>query len=739
MEIYDYYYIKDGLTESIYHADPSKTEMRNRSPLFTVATVLIFTSSLIAVHAFDEQSDEILLESIDDAVRRQAIDEAVAETQLYIQSMDEASAIAAANLQSKTQMEGAERVLFKLFKIPSKKAIKQGRARIAFEEMIRRADIKLLKLKSASEEDVHDEVGSILTSSELTELFQVSGCAALLTPPPCSSSTINTYRTVDGTCNNLKNPLWGAATTAFRRILDPYYEDGISTIRGYLQNYGDNALPFDSSVPSPRIVSTSIVIDQNLDETSASHMVMQFGQFLDHDITIAPTLPETCAQCKKTDFCLPILVPASDEQFGGQCLSFIRTVPACTNSGLPRQQINDITSFIDGSMIYGSDTTLASQLRDTHGGLLKVGASIPPGAKPSLPLDPSPFACPGCFLAGDIRVNEQIGITTLQTIFMREHNRVATELAKNNKKWNDEKLYQEARKIVGAEIQRIVYYEYLPAVMGTNNFEKFIGQYTGYNELINPSIPTEFSTAAFRFGHSQVRPSYTLLDNNYITTGAITLVNAFNNPSMYTVAQGTDQILRGMLTTNSRRTDEFLVFTLTNELFKSNPSPGTDLASLNIQRGRDHGLPPYSAVQKYCQGKTGITPTFKNGFTFTRANQIYGGSLETADLWPMGLAETPITGSLIGPTFTCLFADTFRALRDGDRFYFEKASVFTASQLTQIRKATLSRIICDNADNINEIEPNAFLISGARTKCSNLAKVDIGAWKECGSKLRNHH
>ena len=705
------------------------SEMRSQSPLLTVATVLILTASLIAVRAFDKQLDETLLESLDDTVRRQATDEAIEETQLYIRSMDEASAIAATNLRSKTQMEGVDRVLFKLFKIPSQKAVEHGRARIAFEEMVRRAERKLLRLKSASDEEVYDEMGSTLTSSDLTELFQVSGCTALLTPPPCSSSTIDTYRTIDGTCNNLKNPLWGAATTAFRRILDPYYEDGISTIRGYLQNYGDNALPFNPPVPSPRIVSTSIVTDEPFDEARASHMMMQFGQFLDHDITLAPTLPEKCAQCKNTDFCLPIRVPASDEQFGA-CLSFIRTVPACTSSNLPREQINDITSFIDGSMIYGSNATLAvERLRDTHGGLLKVGASIPPGAKPSLPLDLPKDACPGCFLAGDIRVNEQIGLTALHTIFMREHNRVATELARNNPKWNDEKLYQEARKIVGAEIQRIVYYEYLPAVMGKESFDHFIGQYKGYNDRINPSIPTEFSTAAFRFGHSQVRPGYTLLDNNYVPNGAIPLVNAFNNPSMYTVAQGTDQILRGMLTTHSRRTDEFLVFTLTNELFKKAPSPGTDLASLNIQRGRDHGIPPYSAVEKYCQRITGITPTFRNYSTLTSARVTYGDSLETADLWPLGLAETPISGSLIGPTFTCLFADTFRALRDGDRFYFEKANVFTTSQLAQIKKATLSRIICDNADNINEIEPNAFLISGKRTECRNLDKVDIGAWK----------
>ena len=720
--------------------------MRNENGSLITAMLLVMAVAGTLAHTHYE---EILTESSEDADRRQAIDEAIAETRLFIQSMDEDSAATIASLRSRAQTNEAEHVLFKLFKVPSEKAVKHGRARIAYEEMVRRAERNLLKMRSPSDEDpeIYREVGTLLTSSELAELFEVSGCGGLLVPPTCSGPSVNAYRSVDGTCNNLQNPLWGAATTAFRRILPPYYEDGISAIRGYLQNYAEAILPtgpFVPPVPSPRMVSTNIVRDLSLDETSVSHMVMQFGQFLDHDITRSSSLVGKCSNCQDTDTCLPIRVPTSDEQFGtdtqngGQCLSFIRSMPACTGSSSPvelggRQQINEITSFIDGSMIYGSDATLAGQLREFSGGRLKVGQSIPPGAKPSLPLNPSVRACPGCFLAGDTRVNEQIGLTTLHTIFMREHNRIANALASMNPKWNDEKLYQEARKIVGAEIQRIAFYEFLPAVMGQQNFNSLIGQYSGYDALINPSIPTEFSTAAYRFGHSLVRPSFNLLGRDYSpvsqNNGSISLGSSFLNPSKYTVAGGTDQILRGLLTTNSRRSDEYLVNTLTNELFKFPGSPGSDLASLNIQRGRDHGLPPYSVVRNYCKRMTGTKATFKNDATLIRALMTYG-SLDTADLWPMGLAEKPVAGSLIGPTFSCLFADAFKALRSGDRFYFENPGVFTSSQLAELKKSTLSRIICDNADDIAVIEPNAFLISGSRTQCSSLASVNIGEWKK---------
>jgi peroxidase len=103
-----------------------------------------------------------------------------------------------------------------------------------------------------------------------------------------------------------------------------------------------------------------------------------------------------------------------------------------------------------------------------------------------------------------------------QTIFLREHNRLAEELAKLNPSWNDERLYQEARRILIAQAQHITYNEWLPIVIGRSKMQELglvplqQGFSNDYDKNLNPSISNEFVGAAFRFGHSMVNgnPQY---------------------------------------------------------------------------------------------------------------------------------------------------------------------------------------------------------------------------------------
>jgi peroxidase len=324
----------------------------------------------------------------------------------------------------------------------------------------------------------------------------------------------------------------------------------------------------------------------------------------------------------------------------------------------------------------------------------------------------------------------------MHTIWVREHNRIATALSALNPQWGEERLFQEARQIVIAQIQKITYKDYLPLIIGNLSSELNL-EYSrsGYNDQSNPGIPNAFATAAYRFGHSQIQPFFDRLDENYnpLPQGPLNLIDAFFTPTRFVESGGTDPILRGLVNKKARFVDEFLNSILTNQLFAANSSaPGLDLASLNIQRGRDHGLPPYLTWKRWALKECLIESEFRNELTKIHLLQTYG-TLETVDLFVGGLSEEPVEGGLVGATFACIFARTFGAVRDGDRFYYENANettgIFTARQRAEIEKASLSRIICDNSDNIQTIQPNAFLANQSRISCSELPQIDLSTWQ----------
>ena len=134
--------------------------------------------------------------------------------------------------------------------------------------------------------------------------------------------------------------------------------------------------------------------------------------------------------------------------------------------------MNQNTAYLDGSAVYGSTEAVARSLRLLSGGLMK--ATVIDGHYVLLPIDPGRRDCISdrqgsqCFVAGDIRVNLSPGLTVMHTIWLRLHNIYAQELGRLNAEWNDEKVYQETRRIVAALLQHITYNEYLPTVLGGN-------------------------------------------------------------------------------------------------------------------------------------------------------------------------------------------------------------------------------------------------------------------------------
>lgn len=198
-------------------------------------------------------------------------------------------------------------------------------------------------------------------------------------------------------------------------------------------------------------------------------MAYAWGQFLDHDIGLTGS-----ASPRES---LPIAVPAGDPSFdptgaGTVTIGMSRSAwdPATgTGAGNPRQQVNAITAFIDGSQVYGSDATRAAALREFSGGRLRTTAGgLLPFNTGGLANANDAHVVPDSrlFLAGDVRANENPELIALQTLFVREHNRLAAATAATNPGWSDEQLFQHARRTVIAELQKITYEEFLPAILG---------------------------------------------------------------------------------------------------------------------------------------------------------------------------------------------------------------------------------------------------------------------------------
>lgn len=499
------------------------------------------------------------------------------------------------------------------------------------------------------------------------------------------------FRSADGSGNNVANATWGMGDVAFRRLLPAEYADGVSA-------------PAGSDRPSARVVSNA-VLDQKRDRPNkrgASDMLWQWGQFLDHDLTETPTANPAEA--------FPIAVPTGDESFdptgtGTVTMGLNRSAYVMVDG--VRQQKSALTAWIDASQVYGSDAVRMQGLRALDGtGRMKTSES---DHGPMLPLNVGGLANfppgPTFFVAGDVRVNEQTGLIAIQTLFVREHNFWADLYRGANTGADDEEIFQFARMIVAAEMQAVTYREFLPMVIGRSALKP----YRGYKAEVDPTISNEFATAAYRFGHSLLSPTLKRLDaqGQEIEAGSLSLADSFFQPQHIT-EEGIDVVLRGLCFQRCQELDEWVIDEVRNFLFGAPGAGGLDLASLNLQRGRDHGLPTFAAVREAFR----LRPVrrFQDVNQNPEVARAFDAAYETPaqiDLWVGGLAEADLPGSMVGPVFQRILVDQFTRLRDGDRFWYEN---YLPKELVKMVEAqTLSVILRRNTKLGAEIPPNVFL------------------------------
>ncbi|XP_074513623.1 eosinophil peroxidase-like [Sebastes fasciatus] len=638
--------------------------------------------------------------------------------------------------------------------------------------------IKLIKRSSHGRQKRSINATDLISEEDLQVIADLTGCTPRHRLPSCKTTpNLNKFRTASSVCNNRNNTLWGSSNTPFTRWLPAEYQDRISLPKGWDPKRRVNR----RLLPLVREVSNRILRTENSDVESDplyTHMVTIFGQWTDHDMTFTPHSPvirsfntgiDCEKSCERTEPCFPIQIPRNDPRFGRnseECIPFFRSSAACGsgNTGhvfgasTVRQQMNSLTAFIDAGQVYGADDVKARFLRNltSDKGLLRVNSQYEDNGRELLPFAPMASSiCANraritkdvnavevpCFVAGDERTNEHIGLTAVHTLFMREHNRLARALAKLNPHWDGETLYQESRKIMGGYSQVLTYRDYLLHIVGPDFITSHLSTYPGYDENVDPRIANVFATAAYRFAHLMVQPFMFRLNEQYQEHRdypSPLLHKAFFTPWRITFEGGVDPIIRGLVGSKAKLNtqDNMLSDELRERLFQFSSQLALDLASLNLQRGRDHGLPGYNEWRKFCglsqpRNRRELSKVLKNRKLAKELISLYRKP-DNIDVWLGGVAEPFVPGGRVGPLFACLIATQFQKVRQGDRFWWENKGVFTKDQRYSLKQTSLARIICDNTG-ITEVPAQPFQYRPRRsgyTKCSKIPEFDLSPWKE---------
>ncbi|XP_018425044.1 PREDICTED: eosinophil peroxidase-like [Nanorana parkeri] len=609
-------------------------------------------------------------------------------------------------------------------------------------------------------------ISDMLTVNQLDMLHKASGYAFLLLPRDCPKTQ---YRTFTGECNNRRFPNFGVSNRPYTRLLRAQYEDGRSLPQGWTENQKINGFV----LPLARAVSNEILrfpeSQQTLDR-QRSLMFMQWGQWIDHDLDLAPETPSRSTflrgidcdhSCARELPCFPLRIPPNDPRIKNRadCIPLFRSSPASVPQSPVREQMNILTSYVDASQVYGSTNELANKLRNRNNqlGLMAVNDRFNDNGRAYLPfstneedfcLQTNKTSGLPCFLAGDGRVSEQPGLTAFHTIFVREHNRIATALRRFNPSWSGETLFQETRKIIGAVTQKINYKEWLPLLLGSAT-SRVLPSYRSYNDSVNPGASNVFSLV-FRMGHTMIQPFIYRLGDRYRASSnfpPVPLHLTFFNTWRVVREGGVDPLLRGLMANRAKlnRQNQILVDELREHLFELFKRLGLDLGALNMQRGRDHGLPGYNTWRRFCglfapRNVTELARVLNNRQLAQKFIELYG-TPENIDIWVGAVAEPLLTNARVGELLACLIGDQFRRTRDGDRFYYELPSQFTPAQRRSLERVTMSRIICDNTQ-ITEVPRDVFVANSYPNdfvNCSRIPAFDLSPWRrrKSGSELED--
>lgn len=439
---------------------------------------------------------------------------------------------------------------------------------------------------------------------------------------------------LDGYGNNADQPQLGASGQPYHRLAPASYSDGVGAMM-----HG----------PNLRYISNRVFADgaQNIfSENSVTQWAYNWGQFIDHSVGLKDTGDEVI------EVAFDEFDPLEHFNNSAQSLKITRTAIADgtgTGADNPREQQNTVSSYIDAWAVYGGTEERLEWLREgpvdndlSNNGahlLLTDAGHLPTAdirgdaaAAPIMErvgrLMATPNADAEIVIAGDIRANENIALTTVQTLFAREHNRLVDALPDT---LSEQRRFDIARQLVIATQQYITYNEFLPA-LGIE-----LPQANGYQADVDPSISNEFATVGYR-AHSMIHGEIEMevdasrydestleyLHAQGIETEsdgeqmevAVPLNVAFANPQLANTL-GIDAISAGLGGEPQYNNDEQIDNQLRSVLFQL-PNPDVadpdscldgetlnecfllamDLGAIDIFRARDHGIPNYNDLRE---------------------------------------------------------------------------------------------------------------------------------------------
>ncbi|GBC07612.1 hypothetical protein RclHR1_07570008 [Rhizophagus clarus] len=460
----------------------------------------------------------------------------------------------------------------------------------------------------------------------------------------------------------------------------------------------------DNIFPLPRCVSNILMSKQSRDtdifdipllekfksKRKVSHILTYWGLFMKMDVSAGFDTG--------MNYPIGIYIPQDDQfylssykngpkpadlSFPVAALPFNRSVPDGGNTG-----INEATSFIDASTVYGNNNNDLQPIRDynsNNGKMILISESTADGA----------FGYPPVYENGDFRYgySAKFGRNAFtdffHILFLREHNRLCDELfAIHGNSWDSETYFQEARRRVIAFIQKITYYEYLGTALGTP-----LPKYDGYKPDITPSIDTFFSTVTYRYGHSEVSDFHDIVNGQgeLLTTMALTDLQNSQIIKIY----GAPSIALSLALQRQEEVDIYVADFMRHYL---HDLEYFDIASIDTVRSRDHGIPSYNdARQAFGLARKNSFEEISSDPDVQKRLQDTYTTVDRIEALMGGLAEDHVNGGNFGELFYKSFSDQWIKIRASDRFWYENADAgFSQEEISEIQTTTLLDIIKRN-------------------------------------------